>query len=96
MDILWINGENFKNAKEAGLLFGPFTKTLPNFNAYVNPSSAASDAGVPVEGYEAPYGKAQFVFEYESKNIPTPPRTFIELLDWAEKKSRTVYISQTT
>ena len=34
MDLIWINGENFKNAKENKLLWGPFTGLLPNFNQY--------------------------------------------------------------
>lgn len=29
MDLLWINGENFKNAKEKGLLWGPVADRLP-------------------------------------------------------------------
>ncbi|KYD32541.1 hypothetical protein [Parageobacillus toebii] len=31
IDIIWINGENFKNAKDHKLLFGPITEKLPNF-----------------------------------------------------------------
>jgi putative spermidine/putrescine transport system substrate-binding protein len=75
IDLLWINGENFKNAKEAGLLFGPFRPKLPNVKQYVDPESVAFDFGYPVEGYEAPYGRAQFVFEYDTKTVSTPPKT---------------------
>ena len=82
IDLLWINGENFKNAKEAGLLFGPFASRLPNVQRYVDPGSAAFDFGYPVEGYEAPFGKAQFVFEYDSAEIETPPRTVAALKAW--------------
>lgn len=82
IDLLWINGENFKNAKEGGLLWGPYTHMLPNFTAYIDPISVAADFGYPTDGYEAPYGKAWFVFEYDSAVIPTPPANFDELTDW--------------
>jgi putative spermidine/putrescine transport system substrate-binding protein len=82
IDLLWINGENFKNAKEAGLLFGPFAQQLPNVRRYVDPKSVAYDFGYPVEGYEAPYGRAQFVFEYDTAKVDTPPKTTAALKAW--------------
>ncbi len=39
MDLLWINGENFKNAMENGLLQGPVTDLLPNFPWLIRPPS---------------------------------------------------------
>jgi len=84
MDLLWINGENFKNAMENGLLQGPITGLLPNFAA-VDPKSVESDFGYPVKGYEAPYGRAQFVFEYDSAKVPNPPKNFAELKEWIKK-----------
>lgn len=84
MDLLWINGENFKNAMENGLLQGPITPLLPNF-ALVDPQSVESDFGYPVKGYEAPYGRAQFVYEYDTAKVPEPPKTFAELLAWVQK-----------
>ena len=84
IDMVWINAENFRNAKEAGLLFGPFLEKLPNFNRYVNPALAESDAGYPIEGYEAPYGRAQFNFEYDSSVIKSPPDTYKKLLEWVK------------
>ncbi len=84
MDLLWINGENFKNAMQNGLLHGPITALLPNFTL-VDPASVESDFGFPVQGFEAPYGRAQFVFEYDSAKVPNPPKTFAELQDWVKK-----------
>ncbi|MDP3478654.1 MAG: ABC transporter substrate-binding protein, partial [Desulfoprunum sp.] len=84
MDLLWINGENFKNAMENGLLQGPITGLLPNFAA-VDPLSVESDFGYPVKGFEAPYGRAQFVFEYDAAKVPNPPKTFAELKAWIKK-----------
>jgi putative spermidine/putrescine transport system substrate-binding protein len=85
IDLVWINGENFKNARQAGLLFGPFAHRLPNFQKYVDPESAAFDFGYPVDGYEAPWGRAQFVFEYDSARTADPPRSFAELAEWVQK-----------
>ena len=31
MDVLWVNGENFKTAKQQDLLLGPITSVLPKF-----------------------------------------------------------------
>ncbi len=83
MDLLWINGENFKNAMENGLLHGPVTDFLPNFNL-VDLASVEFDFGYPVQGYEVPYGRAQFVFEYDSAKVPNPPKTFAELKEWVK------------
>ncbi len=84
MDLLWINGENFKNAMENNLLQGPITNLLPNFSL-LDPASVAFDFGYPVKGYEAPYGRAQFVFEYDSAKVPHPPMSFKELKEWVKK-----------
>ena len=85
IDLLWINGENFRNAREADLLFGPYAARLPNFRDYVDPQTVAFDFGFPVEGYESPYGRAQFVFEYDSAKTPTPPRSYQELMTWIRR-----------
>lgn len=63
IDIVWINGENFFTAKENHLLYGPFVDKLPNYSQYIDQDSldVNYDFGFSVEGYEAPYGKAQFV-----------------------------------
>lgn len=85
IDVLWINGENFRTARQADLLLGPFTHKLPNFVRYVDPPSAAIDAGFPVDGYEAPYGRAQFNFDYDSARLSSPPRSFDELAGWVQQ-----------
>jgi putative spermidine/putrescine transport system substrate-binding protein len=85
IDLLWINGENFKNAREADLLFGPYVGVLPNYRDYVDPETVAYDFGYPTEGYEAPYGRAQFVFEYDSAKVDSPPDTYESLLRWVKE-----------
>lgn len=84
IDVIWINGENFYTAKENNLLFGPFTEKLPNFEKYVNGDADDTklDFGYPTDGYEAPFGKAQVVMEYNSDKIG-PIKNADELLEAA-------------
>jgi putative spermidine/putrescine transport system substrate-binding protein len=86
MDVLWINGENFKTAKEQDLLLGPITGKLPNFQDYIGADSedVQYDFGYPTEGYEAPWGKVQFVFTYDSSKVDNPPTTLEELERWVK------------
>ena len=71
IDVVWINGENFKTAKENDLLLGSFTNKLPNFNDYIDKDSKTinTDFGVSVDGLEAPWGKAEFVVIKDSSKI---------------------------
>jgi len=87
MDMLWINGENFKTAKNGGLLWGPFAGKLPNMQKYVDVASpdVTTDFGFPTEGFEAPWGKAQFVMVYDSAKVPNPPGSFAALAEWAKQ-----------
>jgi len=85
MDLLWINGENFKNAKEKGLLWGPVTDKLPNYKEFVDPATVKSDFGYPVDGYEVPYGRAQFVFEYDAAKVKDVPDSYAKLYEWVKR-----------
>jgi putative spermidine/putrescine transport system substrate-binding protein len=83
VDVMWINGENFRTMREAKLLFGPYSDRLPNMQ-YVDStdSSIANDFGYPVDGFESPYGSAQVVMAYDSAKVQQPPRTIDALLEW--------------
>lgn len=85
VDLIWINGENFASMKRNGLLFGPWAEDLPNFplTAPGDNPAVREDFTIPVEGYEAPWGKAQLVFYHDSAFTVAPPRTMPELLAWA-------------
>jgi putative thiamine transport system substrate-binding protein len=86
VDLVWINGENFKAMKETGLLFGPFAQDLPNFRLVdiEGKPTTLLDFTVPTEGYESPWGMAQFVLFHDSARVPEPPRTLDALLAWAK------------
>ncbi len=83
VDLMWINGENFRTCKSGDLLFGPFPSTLPNIK-YVDRASptVANDFGTPVDDMESPWGSAQMVMIYDSANISQPPRTIPALIEW--------------
>lgn len=87
IDIVWINGENFYTARQNNLLYGPFTDMLPNFEKYIDKDSVEVkyDFGFPVEGYEAPYGKAQLVMIYNDALIDKVPTNHRELLELVKK-----------
>jgi putative thiamine transport system substrate-binding protein len=85
VDLIWINGENFAALKKQDLLFGPFAESLPNFRHVDTAGKPTTlvDFTIPTEGFEAPWGMAQFVFLHDSASVPAPPRTIPALLDWA-------------
>ena len=85
IDLIWINGENFRTMKQGDLLFGPFADTLPAMQYYdtSNPS-VINDFGLPIEGYSAPYTGASYVMAMDSATVQTPPTNFEELLAWAQ------------
>ncbi|WP_417897729.1 ABC transporter substrate-binding protein [Bacillus haimaensis] len=87
IDVIWVNGENFKNAKDNELLVGPFTEKLPNVQEYVDTESLdiKYDFGTEVEGMEAPWGKVQFVYFYDEEKVAAPPKSFDELKAWVEE-----------
>jgi putative spermidine/putrescine transport system substrate-binding protein len=86
VDLMWINGENFRTCKSKGLLYGPFTDRLPNYSLVDQDNPAiSSDFGTPVEGLESPWGSAQFVMIYDQLRTPSPPRTVADLLQWIKK-----------
>jgi len=83
VDLMWVNGENYRTLRQGNLVYGPWSRFLPS-SAYVNwdDASVANDFGYPVAGYESPYGKAQFVMIYNSAKVPEPPKTITALLAW--------------
>lgn len=85
IDLIWINGENFRTMKDGSLLYGPFTEMLPN-GKYVNWQDPALnyDFGVAIDGYESPWASFQWVLEYNSATVTTPPATFEALRDWVK------------
>ncbi|WP_136808139.1 ABC transporter substrate-binding protein [Desulfosediminicola flagellatus] len=86
VDLIWINGENFRAMKEQGLLSAPFTDQLPNYAKVdiENKPTTLFDFTVPVDNLEAPWGMAQLVFMYDSAIVKVPPKNMKELLTFAK------------
>ena len=86
-DLVWINGENFLAMKREGLLFGPWSESLPNY-ALVDTEgkpTTRTDFSEPVDGLEAPWGMAQLTFYADSARVPVRPSSMAELLAWAKQ-----------
>ena len=87
VDLIWLNGENFKAMKGNNLLYGPFAEQLPNF-AYVdtvNKPTVLVDFTEPTDGYESPWGMAQLNFIYDSAVVVEPPTSMRQLLEHARR-----------
>lgn len=84
IDVIWLNGENFYYAKQYDLLYGPFLDKIENAKLYVDLTGpeATVDFGYATEGYEAPWGKAQFVFVHDDGLLPNPPKNSDELKEF--------------
>ena len=81
IDMVWVNGENFRTAKQANLLWGPFADALPNAHLYDN-GPRTRDFGTSINGYEIPWQKAQFVMAYDTARVAEPPKSFDALQRW--------------
>ncbi len=84
VDLMWVNGENFRHLKNAGLLFGPWAQSLPNWGLVDLNKPVQNDFSVPTQGFESPWGTAQLTFMADRTQTPTPPRSASELLSFAQ------------
>ncbi len=87
VDMVWINGENFRAMKTGKLLFGPFAEALPNFALVdvVGKPTTTQDFSEAVEGLESPWGMAQLTFFADGSKVSTPPLSINELIAFATK-----------
>lgn len=84
VDLMWVNGENFRNLKNGGLLFGPWAQSLPNWGLVDLNKPVRTDFSVPTEGFESPWGTAQLTFIADRAKTPAPPRSATDLLTFAK------------
>ncbi|AWA06018.1 ABC transporter substrate-binding protein [Aeromonas hydrophila subsp. hydrophila] len=84
IDLLWVNGENFKALKEQGLLGAPFTQELPNMALVDGSLPVSEDFTLPVEGLEAPWGIGQLNLMVDSEEVTRAPTSAAALLAWAK------------
>ncbi len=86
VDLVWVNGDNFRTGKQAGAWLCGWADDLPN-HELLDPDDPllATDFGTPVEDCESPWHKAQFTLVYDSVRVPDPPSTLGGVLAWAEQ-----------
>ena len=96
IDVVWINGENFYTALNAGLLYGPITHRVENFARYLDPTASDNlyDFGTYIGGMQVPYGRAQLVFAADTAVLDRFPKSAAELLELArENPGRFTYVA---
>ncbi|MFH0271472.1 ABC transporter substrate-binding protein [Vibrio jasicida] len=84
VDMVWINGENFKSMKDNQLLFGPFVDGLPSWQYVDKTLPVDVDFSEPTNGLEAPWGVGQLVFIYDEETLNNPPSSYAEMLSYAK------------
>jgi len=86
VDLVWINGENYREARVANNLYGPWAKKVPsaiNFNFYSK--AIMYDFGYSTDGFEMPYNAAQVAFIYNNLTVPNPPASIVEMVAWIKE-----------
>ncbi|MGT8855644.1 ABC transporter substrate-binding protein [Enterobacter sp. 186315] len=70
VDLLWVNGENFRTLKEANLLQTGWAQTLPNWQFVDKRKPVTEDFAIPTDGAESPWGGAQLTFIARKATLP--------------------------
>lgn len=85
VDLIWVNGKNFAQGKDAGLWAPDWVSTLPNAEL-LNAADGTlfNDFGVPTDGQEAPWSRAAFTFAIAGDRVSNPPTSFEELAAWVQ------------
>lgn len=84
VDMVWINGANFKSMKDNQLLYGPIVERLPNWSIVDHSLPVDRDFSEPTEGLESPWGVGQLVFIHDYQTLKNPPYSFADLLSYAK------------
>lgn len=84
-DLILFDNTGFKEAMNAGYLFGPFADELPNHKLYLDPYDIEIryDEGIQVAQYEVPIGRQQLSFIFNEDyfyEIPETYEGFFELI----------------
>lgn len=85
VDLLWVNGENFRTLKEANLLQTGWAQSLPNWRYVDRAKPVTEDFAIATDGAESPWGGAQLTFIARKESLPTPLRDASALLDYARQ-----------
>ena len=69
IDLIWVNGENFKLLKDSKVITENLSDQLKNV-VLLKDSAQVKDFGEPILGLEIPWGEAQFNFISRTNDIP--------------------------
>jgi len=83
IDLLWVNGENFRTLKSANLLQTQWAETLPNWRFVDTQKPVREDFSIPTDGAESPWGGAQLTFIARRSQTPDAPNDPQALLAFA-------------
>ncbi len=84
VDLIWINGENFRTLKQGNLLYCGYWDQLPNLKFLKSDDpTILYDFGTEVAQCETPWSRVQMAMIYNSATVPTPPADTDALLAWA-------------
>ena len=101
VDLVWINGDNFRSLAQADLLFGPFADRIPNARWYLldedDPAAAVNlyDLGTPTLLRSIPWFAGQYVCYVDTARLPLEraPRDHAALAALArERPGRFTYV----
>lgn len=92
VDLIWVNGENFRTLKHGHLLYQDWSEKLPNWQLVDLNKPVREDFSESTDGLEAPWGTAQFAFIVDSTKVKNPPDSALALLEFAKNnKGRISY-----
>ncbi len=83
IDLLWVNGENFRTLKNGRLLQTRWAETLPNWRFVDTQKPVREDFSIPTDGAESPWGGAQLTFIARRSQTPDGPTSPQALLAFA-------------
>lgn len=85
VDLLWVNGENFRTLKHGNLLESAWAETLPNWRYVDENKPVREDFAIPTDGAESPWGSAQLMFITTRSRLPDAPGNLTGLLALAKQ-----------
>ncbi|ELY3086328.1 ABC transporter substrate-binding protein [Klebsiella aerogenes] len=83
IDLLWVNGENFRTLKQANLLRSGWAEKLPNWRYVDTRKPVREDFSLATDGAESPWGGAQLTFIARRSQLAEPPDSAQALLAFA-------------
>jgi len=86
VDLMWVNGENFRRLKQEGLLADSWATELPNAALVDYSLPVTTDFSIPTDGQESPWGGAQLTLIYHPDRLEQTPADANELLALAQRQ----------